>query len=94
MLVPLCTSTRVIAAQQGYGWTVHKASNMSLSVLRGQTLDCAAVRRPQGMSAGTVLMGHNAVSMAIMSGTHKQLTEDKVRPAEKQHMCHRSMHIC
>ena len=38
MLVPLGTSTRVIAAQQGYGWTVLKASNMLSPVLRGHTL--------------------------------------------------------
>ena len=36
MLVPLCTSTRVTAAQQGYAGTVLKASNIWLSVLRAK----------------------------------------------------------
>ena len=37
MLLPLCASTEVVAAQQWYSWTVLKASSM-LSVLRGQIL--------------------------------------------------------
>ncbi len=95
MIVPLCTSTGVVAAQHWHGWTILKASNTSLSLLRGQTLDCAADRRPlEGMSAGTALIGHNAVTMATMSGTNKQLTQAEHRPAEKQHMRHRSAYIC
>ena len=62
MLVPLCTSTRVTAAQQGHAGTVLKASNRLSSVLRGQALECAAVKNPlEGMSAGTALMGYNVV---------------------------------
>ncbi len=53
-------------------------------------MDCAALRRPLGgMSAGMALMGHKAVSMAAMSGAHKQLTDVGARPAEKQCTCYK-----
>ena len=68
---------------------------MLLSVLRVPELECAAVGRPlEGMSAGTALMGHKAVSVTVMAGTHKQLAQAEHRPAEKQHMCHKCMHTC
>lgn len=90
MLVPLCTSTRVTAAHQGYSCIILKASNIWLSVLRGQALGCAAVANLlQGMRAGTALLGHKAVSITIIAGTHKQLMQAEHRPAEKQHMCAR-----
>ena len=48
----------------------------------------------EGVSAGTALMGHKAVSVTVMAGTHKQLTQAEHRPAEKQHMRRKSMHAC
>ena len=41
----------------------------------------------EGVSAGTALMGHKAVSITVMAGTHNQLTQAGHRPAKKQHMC-------
>ena len=69
--------------------------HVTICVVRSQTLACAAVTGPlEGTGAGTALMGPNSVNMASMSGTHKQWTEDKLTPAEKQQTCLRSMHIC